>query len=68
MPPRMRTRSAGRPAAESLGGGTSERDWNGGRNGQARGANRGVDGVNGNVEGANGGVPDFPTIIVQQLQ
>ncbi|GKF03744.1 hypothetical protein Tco_0030667 [Tanacetum coccineum] len=26
MPPRMRTRSAGRPAAESLGGGTGERN------------------------------------------
>ncbi|GJY26300.1 hypothetical protein Tco_0401026 [Tanacetum coccineum] len=31
MPPRMRTRSAGRPAAESLGGGTGERVGRGGR-------------------------------------
>ncbi|GJW20847.1 putative reverse transcriptase domain-containing protein, partial [Tanacetum coccineum] len=30
MPPRMRTRSAGRPAAESLGGGTGERVGRGG--------------------------------------
>ncbi|GJX69650.1 putative reverse transcriptase domain-containing protein [Tanacetum coccineum] len=54
MPSRMRTRSAGRTAVESLGGGT--------------GANGGVEGVNGNVEGANGGAPDFLTIIAQQLQ
>ncbi|GJR43015.1 putative reverse transcriptase domain-containing protein [Tanacetum coccineum] len=31
MPPRMRTQSAGRPAAESLGGGTGERVGRGGR-------------------------------------
>ncbi|GJT78938.1 hypothetical protein Tco_1045663 [Tanacetum coccineum] len=31
MPPRMRTRSAGRPAAESLGGGTGVRVGRGGR-------------------------------------
>ncbi|GKE09947.1 putative reverse transcriptase domain-containing protein, partial [Tanacetum coccineum] len=55
-PPRMRTRSAGRPAAESLGGGTG------------MGANRGIEGANGNVGGANGGAPDFPTIIAQQLR
>ncbi|GJR86235.1 putative reverse transcriptase domain-containing protein [Tanacetum coccineum] len=59
MPPRMRTRSAGRPASESLGGGTGERGL---------GANGGVEGVNGNVEGANRGAPDFSTIIAQQLQ
>ncbi|GKD60836.1 hypothetical protein Tco_1298345, partial [Tanacetum coccineum] len=59
MPPRMRTRSVGRPAAESLGGGTGK---------QGLGANGGVEGVNGNVEGANGGAPDFSTIIAQQLQ
>ncbi|GJV33479.1 putative reverse transcriptase domain-containing protein, partial [Tanacetum coccineum] len=52
-------RSAGRPAVESLGGGTGERGL---------GANGGVKGVNGNVEGANGGAPDFSTIIAQQLQ
>ncbi|GKD13630.1 hypothetical protein Tco_1198037 [Tanacetum coccineum] len=31
MPPRMRTRSAGQPTAESLGGGTGERVGRGGR-------------------------------------
>ncbi|GKE67077.1 hypothetical protein Tco_1521238 [Tanacetum coccineum] len=31
MPPRVRTRSAGRPAAESLGGGTGVRVGRGGR-------------------------------------
>ncbi|GJS19645.1 hypothetical protein Tco_0448277 [Tanacetum coccineum] len=59
----MRTRSAGRPAAESLEGGTG--------NDQGLGANGGVKGVNGNVEGVNrgvGGAPDFSTIIAQQLQ
>ncbi|GJT38933.1 putative reverse transcriptase domain-containing protein [Tanacetum coccineum] len=50
MPPRMRTRSAGWPAAESLGGGT------GVRVGRGLGANGGVKRVNGNVEGVNGGV------------
>ncbi|GJR56291.1 hypothetical protein Tco_1406812 [Tanacetum coccineum] len=63
MPPRMRTRSAGRPAAESLGGGTGERVGRGGRGRRPR-----EEGVNGNVKGANGGVPDFSTIIAQQLQ
>ncbi|GKG18378.1 hypothetical protein Tco_0372676, partial [Tanacetum coccineum] len=56
MPPRMRNQSAGRPAAESLGGRTT---------------NGGVEGVNGNVEGVNrgvGGAPDFLMIISQQLQ
>ncbi|GJX14382.1 putative reverse transcriptase domain-containing protein [Tanacetum coccineum] len=62
MSPRMRTRSAGRPAAESLGGGTGERV------GRVMGANGGVEGVNGNVKGANRGAPDFSTIIAQQLQ
>ncbi|GKE77533.1 hypothetical protein Tco_1543653, partial [Tanacetum coccineum] len=62
MPPRMRTRSAGRPAAESLGGGTGVRVGRGGRGRRPR-----EEGVNGNVEGANGGAPDFSTIIVQQL-
>ncbi|GKB82746.1 reverse transcriptase domain-containing protein [Tanacetum coccineum] len=37
MPPRMRTRSAGQPAAESLGGGTGR-----GANRNVRGANRGA--------------------------
>ncbi|GKF08533.1 hypothetical protein Tco_0042757 [Tanacetum coccineum] len=71
---------AGRPAAESLGGGTGERVSRGGRgrspregnderadelNGQGNGLGRGA---NGNVGGANRGAPDFPTIIAQQLQ
>ncbi|GJX21303.1 reverse transcriptase domain-containing protein [Tanacetum coccineum] len=51
-PPRMRTRSAGQPAAESLGEGTSVRVGRGRRN----------------VEGTNRGAPDFSTIIAQQLQ
>ncbi|GJT50493.1 putative reverse transcriptase domain-containing protein [Tanacetum coccineum] len=69
MPPRMRTQSAGRSAAESLGGGTGVRVGRGGRGRRPReGANRGVKGVNGNVEGDNRGAPDFSTIITQQLQ
>ncbi|GKD26953.1 putative reverse transcriptase domain-containing protein [Tanacetum coccineum] len=66
MPPRMRTRSAGRPATESLGGGTGERVSRGGRSRRPREGNdervyelngRGNDqgkGANGDVEGANG--------------
>ncbi|GKE34495.1 putative reverse transcriptase domain-containing protein, partial [Tanacetum coccineum] len=68
MPPRMRTRSVGRPIAESLGGGTGERVGRGGRgrrhregndervedlNGQ--GNNEGL-GANWGVEGVNGNV------------
>ncbi|GJZ24584.1 putative reverse transcriptase domain-containing protein [Tanacetum coccineum] len=67
MLPRMRTRSAGQPVAESRGGGTGGRVGRGSRRGRGP---RG-DGVNGNVEGVNGGVggaPDFSTIIAQQLQ
>ncbi|GJS49782.1 putative reverse transcriptase domain-containing protein [Tanacetum coccineum] len=63
MPPRMRTQSAGWPAAESLGG----IGWDG----LGLRANGGVEGVNRNVEGVNGGVgraPDFSMIIAQQLQ
>nr|GEW82519.1 putative reverse transcriptase domain-containing protein [Tanacetum cinerariifolium] len=66
MPPRMRTRSAGRPTAESLRGGTGVRVGRGGRGRRPR-----ADGVNGNVKGVNrgvGGAPDFLTIIAQQLQ
>ncbi|GKF92925.1 hypothetical protein Tco_0279644, partial [Tanacetum coccineum] len=40
MPSRMRTRSAGRPAVESLGGGTGERV---GRCGRGRGPREGND-------------------------
>ncbi|GJX72771.1 putative reverse transcriptase domain-containing protein [Tanacetum coccineum] len=65
MPPRMRTQSAGRPTAESLGGGTGERVSRGGRGRRPREGNdervdelngRGNDqgrGANGGVEGAN---------------
>ncbi|GJW08181.1 hypothetical protein Tco_1570604 [Tanacetum coccineum] len=66
MPPRVMTRSAGWPVAESRGGGTG--GWVG-RGGRVRGP-RG-EGVNRNVEGVNGsvgGAPDFSTIIAQQLQ
>ncbi|GJW51569.1 hypothetical protein Tco_0092920 [Tanacetum coccineum] len=68
MPPRMRTRSAGRPAAESLGGGTGVRVGRGGRGRRPRegndervddlngqGNNQGM-GANGGVEGVNGNV------------
>ncbi|GKF16914.1 hypothetical protein Tco_0061832 [Tanacetum coccineum] len=63
MPPRMKTRSAGRPTTELLGGGTGVRVGRGGRGGIPR-----EEEVNGNVKGANGGAPDFSTIIAQQLQ
>ncbi|GKA44056.1 putative reverse transcriptase domain-containing protein [Tanacetum coccineum] len=61
MPPRMRTRSAGRPAAESLGGGTGEWVSRGGRSRRHReGNDERVDELNGqeNDQGmsANGGV------------
>ncbi|GJT73865.1 hypothetical protein Tco_1033151 [Tanacetum coccineum] len=63
MPPRVMTQSAGRPAAESLGGGTGEWVGRGGRGRRPR-----EERVNRNVEGANGSAPDFSTIIAQQLQ
>ncbi|GJZ48187.1 putative reverse transcriptase domain-containing protein [Tanacetum coccineum] len=68
MPPRMRTRSAGQPAAESLGGGTGVRVGRGGRGRRPREGNdervddlngQGNDqslGANGGVEGVNGNV------------
>ncbi|GJR19585.1 putative reverse transcriptase domain-containing protein [Tanacetum coccineum] len=61
MPPRIRTRSAGWPAAESLGGGTSERVGRGGRGRRPReGNDERVDELNGQGNdqgmGANGGV------------
>nr|GEX17228.1 hypothetical protein [Tanacetum cinerariifolium] len=59
MPLRMRTRSVGRPVAESREGGTGERVGRGGRGRGPRG-----EGVN----GVMGGAPDFSTIIAQQLQ
>ncbi|GJV56731.1 putative reverse transcriptase domain-containing protein [Tanacetum coccineum] len=62
MPPRMRTRSAGRPAAKSLGGGTGVWVGRGGRGRRPR-----EEGVNGNIEGANGGAPNFSMIIAEPL-
>ncbi|GKG27254.1 hypothetical protein Tco_0402957, partial [Tanacetum coccineum] len=68
MPLRMRTRSDGRPAAESLGGGTGERVGRGGRGRRPReGNDEHVDELNGQgnyqgmganrgVEGVNGNV------------
>ncbi|GKF18962.1 hypothetical protein Tco_0137151, partial [Tanacetum coccineum] len=65
MPPRMRSRSAGRPVAESRGGGTGERVGRGGRGRGPKGSNdERVDelngqendqgmGVNRGVEGVN---------------
>ncbi|GJR25769.1 hypothetical protein Tco_1102001 [Tanacetum coccineum] len=48
MPPRMRTRSAGRPAAESLGGGMGERVSRGGKGKRPReGNDERVDELNG---------------------
>nr|GEV33978.1 hypothetical protein [Tanacetum cinerariifolium] len=68
MPPRMRTRSAGRPAAESLGGGTGVRVDRGGRGRRPRegndehiddlngqGNNQGM-GANEGISGVNGNV------------
>ncbi|GJY95589.1 putative reverse transcriptase domain-containing protein [Tanacetum coccineum] len=59
MSPKMRTRSAGRPAAESLGGGTGERVGRGGRGRRPReGNDERVDELNGQGNdqglGANG--------------
>ncbi|GJW22113.1 putative reverse transcriptase domain-containing protein [Tanacetum coccineum] len=61
MSPRVMTRSAGRPAAESLGGGTGVRVGRGGRGRRLRGGNdERVDDLNGQINdqgmGANGGV------------
>nr|GEY63544.1 hypothetical protein [Tanacetum cinerariifolium] len=61
MPPRMRTRSAGWPAAESLVGGTGVRVGRGGRGRRPReGNDERVDDLNGQENdqgmGANGGV------------
>ncbi|GJR20977.1 hypothetical protein Tco_0969504 [Tanacetum coccineum] len=68
MPPRVMTRSAGRPAAESLGGGTGVRVGRGGRDRRPREGNdervedlngQGNDqglGANGGIEGVNGNV------------
>ncbi|GKF21806.1 hypothetical protein Tco_0070444, partial [Tanacetum coccineum] len=61
MPPRLRTQSAGRPAAESLGGGTGKRVSRGGMGRKSReGNDERVDDLNGKGNdqgmGANRGV------------
>nr|GFC40005.1 hypothetical protein [Tanacetum cinerariifolium] len=61
MPPRMRTQSAGRPAVESLGGGTGVRVGRGGRGRRHReGNDEYVDDLNGQANdrgmGANEGI------------
>ncbi|GJY11287.1 hypothetical protein Tco_0379472 [Tanacetum coccineum] len=78
MPPRMTTRSAGRATAAPRGGRTGGRTGRGG--GRTRGrsgdlGNGGIDGQGGQVGGQGtevndgvDGVPDFSTIIAQQLQ
>ncbi|GKB61413.1 hypothetical protein Tco_0917599 [Tanacetum coccineum] len=78
MSPNMTTRSAGRPATVSRGGGTGGRAGRGG--GRTRGrsgdqGNGGIDGQDGQVGGQGtevndgvDGVPDFSTIIAQHLQ
>ncbi|GJZ80813.1 reverse transcriptase domain-containing protein [Tanacetum coccineum] len=70
MPPKMRTRSTGRPAAKSLGGGTGVRVGRGGRGRRPReGNDERVDDLNGqgndqglrangDVEGVNGNVEE----------
>ncbi|GKA66716.1 putative reverse transcriptase domain-containing protein [Tanacetum coccineum] len=64
MPPRMRTRSAGRPTAESLGRGTGERVGRGGSGRRPRkGNDERIDALNGQGNdqgmGASGGVKGF---------
>ncbi|GJU96791.1 putative reverse transcriptase domain-containing protein [Tanacetum coccineum] len=78
MPPTMTTRSAGRPAVASRGGGTGGRASKGGGRTRGRSGDLGdsrIDGQGGQVGGQGSevndgvnGVPDFSTIIAQQLQ
>ncbi|GKC01922.1 putative reverse transcriptase domain-containing protein [Tanacetum coccineum] len=78
MPPTMMTQSAGRPAAASRGGGTGGRAGRGGGRTRGRSGDQGdgrIDGQGGQVGGQGSevndgvnGVPDFSTIIAQQLQ
>ncbi|GJY14292.1 putative reverse transcriptase domain-containing protein [Tanacetum coccineum] len=77
MPPMMMTRSAGRPAAASRGGGTGGRAGRGGGRTRGRSGDQGDgrnDGQGGQIGGQGrevndgvDGVPDFSTIIAQQL-
>ncbi|GJZ45453.1 putative reverse transcriptase domain-containing protein [Tanacetum coccineum] len=78
MPLRMTTRSIGRPAAASRGGGTGGRAGRGGGRTGGRSGDQGngrIDGQGGQVGGEGSevndgvdGVPDFSTIIPQQLR
>ncbi|GJZ60481.1 hypothetical protein Tco_0616297 [Tanacetum coccineum] len=78
MPPTMMTRSASRPAAASRGRGTGGRAGRGGGRIRVRSGDQGNgrnDGQGGQVGGQGSelndgvnGVPDFSTIIAQQLQ
>nr|GEX84916.1 reverse transcriptase domain-containing protein [Tanacetum cinerariifolium] len=65
MPPRIRTRSVGRPVAESRGGGTGERV---GRGGRGRGSRGGSEWECRGSQWGVGGAHEFSTIIAQQLQ
>ncbi|GKB62868.1 hypothetical protein Tco_0919054 [Tanacetum coccineum] len=77
MSPRMTTQSVGRPAAASRGGGTGGRACRGGGRNVSRSGDQGngrIDGQGGQVGGQGSevndgvdGVPDFSTIIAQQL-
>nr|GEU94194.1 putative reverse transcriptase domain-containing protein [Tanacetum cinerariifolium] len=78
MPPRMTTQSAGRPAVALRGGGTGKRAGKGSGRTRGRSGDQGdgrIDGQGGQVGGQGSemndgvdGVPDFSTIIAQQLQ
>ncbi|GKA78468.1 putative reverse transcriptase domain-containing protein [Tanacetum coccineum] len=78
MPPRMTTRSAGRATAAPRGGRTGGRTGRGGGRTRGRSGDQGngrIDGQGGQVGGQGNevndgvdGVPDFSTIIAQQLQ
>nr|GFB35040.1 hypothetical protein [Tanacetum cinerariifolium] len=78
MPPMMATRSAGRHTTASRGGGTGGRAGSGGGRTRVRSGDQGngrddgpsgqVGGQGSEVNGGVNGVPDFSTIIAQQLQ
>nr|GEW65665.1 hypothetical protein [Tanacetum cinerariifolium] len=78
MPPMMTTRSASWPDAASRGGGMGRRAGSGGGRTRGRSGNQGnsrddgpggqVGGHGSEVNGGVDGVPDFSTIIAQQLQ
>ncbi|GJS82458.1 hypothetical protein Tco_0748999 [Tanacetum coccineum] len=78
MSPTMTTRSAGRPAVASRGGGTGGRAGSGGARTRGRSGDQGdgkIDGQGGQVSGQGSevndgvnGVPELSTIIAQQLQ